>query len=122
MEIKFNLSIVGELDSHTKQVIAIARHTKSHTPPVQSTTTRAIDESDDAFIRRLRSAIRKLIAPFGYEHHVVLHCRDKNGAAYLTNDQYQNITRRLWFVSENSKNHLERVNALVQLAELQISS
>lgn len=118
MEIEFNQSIIGHLNCWTNQVIAIAWQTNERKPVVQSTTTREIDESDEIFFERLRISIRRLIAPFGYNHHVTLHCRDKRGNDELTNDEYQNISRKLWFISDNSPNHLERVKALSLLADM----
>lgn len=118
MIIEFNLSIIGDFNSRTTQVIAIASHTKSNNPVVQSTTTREIAEADDSFINRLRSNIRALIAPYGYDHHVTLHCRDTSGTDVLTNDKYQNISRKLWHISKNSSNHAKRVKALSELLDM----
>lgn len=118
MIIEFNISIVGDLTSRTAQVIAIAKHTKTNNPVVQSTTTREMSESEESFINRLRANIRALITPYGYDHHVVLHCRDIPGTDVLTNDKYQNTSRKLWYISKNSSDHAERVNALSLIAEM----
>jgi hypothetical protein len=118
MIIKINHSTIGELNNRVNQVISIARHTNTRSPVVQSTTTRGLDESYDAFITRLHATIRNLIAPYGYEHHVVLHCREKHGTDALTDDEYQNISRKLWFISVHSPNQAERVKALSVLLDM----
>ncbi|MFH1658554.1 MAG: hypothetical protein ABIG35_04495 [Pseudomonadota bacterium] len=118
MNIELNQSVIGNLNCSTNQVIAIAWQTDKRNPVVQSTTTREIGESDESFFERLRISIRTLIAPYGYNHHVTLHCRDQRGNDELTNDEYQNISRKLWFISDNSPNHAERVKALSLLADM----
>lgn len=118
MNIELNLSVIGDLNYRTNQVVTIAWQTDKRNPAVQSTTTREIGESDKSFFERLRISIRRLIASYGYNHHATLHCRDKRGNDELTNDEYQNISRKLWFISDNSPNHLERVKALSLLADI----
>ena len=118
MVIDLNLSVCGELDSCTNQVIAIAKHTNTKEPVVQSTTTRELGESDESFICRLRCNIRGLIASYGYAHHVTLLCRNVRGCDALTKDKYQNNVRNLRYISNNSRNHAERVKALSLLFDM----
>lgn len=112
MTIPFNTSIIGELNGCPNQVIAIAKHTANRNPVVQLTTTREIGESDDSFIYRLRINLRSLIATHGHNHHLTLYCRDKSDIDELTNDEDQNISRKLWYISDNNQSQADRVKAL----------
>lgn len=118
MIIPLHISIIGELDSRTNQAIAIAKQTSTNNPVVQSTTIRETGETDESFVARIRCNIRTLIAPFGYEHRVVLHCRETRQLDYFSNDEHQNITRKLWHIANNSPNQGERVKALIQIYDM----
>ena len=118
MVIDLNLSVIGGLEACPIQVIAVAEDTKTKSPVVQLTTTRENSESEYLFICRLRGNIRHLVAPYGYAHHVTLHCRYKRGYDALVNDEYQNISKRLWFIADHSPNHVARVKALSRLMDM----
>lgn len=116
--IELNLSVIGALEGCPVQVIAIAKHTNTRNPVVQSTTTREIGESDESYIDRLRYNIRALVAPYGYAHHVTLFCRYERGDDALINDNYQNSVRALWPIAKHSPDHAERVKALSLLLDM----
>ncbi|WP_157275052.1 hypothetical protein [Dechloromonas agitata] len=114
----FNYSSIGEREECPQQVIARAWRTDKTSPVIQSTTTRKTGEPEREFIDRLREALRDLILPYGFAHHITLFCRYKIINDSFSNDTYQNLSAKLRYTIKNSDNHMERVNAASLLADI----
>lgn len=112
MQIEFNLAIIGDESKCPVQAIAIVRCTDRRLPIIQITTTKLKNETEDAYINRLRKNMRRLIEPYGYAHHIVLFCRNEAQNDLLSNDTFQNLSAKLRYIAKYSENHMERVKAL----------
>lgn len=117
MERPLNIIFYGATETCPFQIILLAFSTKTDNSIIQSTLNRLPIESQEEYWKRASAKALELVEPYGYEHFIIMFCRNYPLRDHLSNDVLQNAVRQQWLVAAHQNNHHMHAKALCTLLD-----
>lgn len=117
MEIPLNCIFYGATETCPFQIIILALSTQTDNAFTQNTVDRLPIESQEEYWKRVSAKALELVEPYGYEHFIIMFCRNYPLRDHLSNDVLQNAVRQQWLVAAHQNNHYMHAKALCTLLD-----